>query len=144
MEGIGTQHAGSGMMDDGMDGAYAASAIASAVAVIMCTSRLVSVGVMDVTIVMSLAAIVMMTTRSMHVRPSPHGHYAMQAISRCCAYCLYDLLWAGGSMLFVIGAGDTREVALTAMSLCAALLASVTALVTRSRHASRAAGETLD
>lgn len=68
----------------------------------------------------------------------------MQAISRCCAHCLYDLLWAGGSMLFVIDAGDTREVALTAMSLCVALLASVTALVARSRHASRAAGETLD
>lgn len=73
MEGIGTQHAGSGMMDDGMDGAYAASAIASAVAVIMCTSRLVSVGVLDVTIVMSLAAIVMMTSASFASRALCHA-----------------------------------------------------------------------
>lgn len=109
-------------LNDGHDGTNAASALITAAAVILCASGLLDVIAMDTIIIAMLAAVIASMLHASRdrmygmrhdegtMRGARGNHDAARqvsraAIDRCCAYCLYILLWTGAAMLYVLSEG---------------------------------------
>lgn len=144
-------------LNDGHDGANVAAALVTAAAVILCASGMLDVIAMDTIIIAMLVAV--MTSMLHASRDRTYGmrhdkdticeargnleatrQASRAAIDRCCAYCLYILLWTGTAMLYVLSEGSEQGMLPTAVTLSATLTAFVTTLAAR-RHVSDTQGD---
>lgn len=144
-------------LNDGHDGADAAAALVTAAAVILCASGMLNVIAMDTIIIAMLTVVIVSMlhasrdrTHSMRhdkdtICEARGNHEAMRqasraVIDRCCACCLYILLWTGTAMLYVLSEGSEQGMLPTAVTLSATLTAFVATLAAR-RHASDTQGD---
>lgn len=150
-------HAHGYKLNDGYDGTNAAAALVTASAVILYASGMLDVTAMDAIIIAMLAAVM---TPMLHascdctygmrhdentMRKAQGRHDVSQqvprvVIDRCCAYCLYILLWTGAAMLYVLGESGKQGMLPTAVTLLATLTAFVAMLAAR-RHESDTMGD---
>lgn len=138
-------------LNDGHDGTDAAALI-TASAVILCASGMLNVIAMDTIIIAMLAAVIVSMLHALRDRTYGMRHdkdticeargnheatrqASRAAIDRCCAYCLYILLWTGTAMLYVLSEGSEQGMLPTAVTLSATLTAFVATLAAR-RHVS--------